>query len=220
MCAESARVKKVELICAVPPSLQGRHVGDEVRLRQILVNLVGNAVKFTDTGQIVVRVELKQAASGGDDTLRIVVQDSGIGIAAEAQARILESFAQVDGSTTRKYGGTGLGLTITHQLVALMGGDLSVTSTLGEGATFAFTLDLPRAPSADEVEPMEGLHGAHVLLVGGNDTRRDVFEEQLTAWGAACDAAADNELALTLLRLGGDGYSLIVVDGRCARRRS
>lgn len=216
LCAERACKKRVELICAVSASLHGRHVGDEVRLRQILVNLAGNAVKFTEAGQIVVRVECEQAAGDDGETLRFAIEDTGIGIPFEAQARIFESFTQADGSTTRKYGGTGLGLTITHQLVALMGGELSVTSTSGEGSTFAFTLALPRECVAEAAEPMDGLRGARVLLVSGNDTRRDVFEEQLAAWGAACDTAAADELALTLLRLGG-GYDLIVIDGHCAR---
>ena len=174
---------------------------------------------------MVVRVELGRTEGDGTgtgrdapaDILRFAVEDSGIGIAPEAQARIFESFTQADGSTTRKYGGTGLGLAITHQLVALMGGALGVASTPGEGATFAFTLSLPRDAEADDRTPMDALRGAHLLLVGGNDARREVLEEQFAAWGAMCDAAADNELALTLLRLGGDGYGAIVVDGLCAR---
>ena len=148
--SDAAQRKGLELVGALPPTLHSAYRGDAGRLRQILTNLVGNAIKFTETGELVVRVETEE---GGDDLvrLRFEVVDTGIGIAKEAQSRIFESFSQADGSTDRRFGGTGLGLTISAQLTQLMGGEIGVQSTPARGSTFWFTVACLKesAPTGD-----------------------------------------------------------------------
>ena len=174
--------------------------GDPVRLQQILVNLVGNAVKFTDHGEVVLRV-LKEAETDTGVTLKFSVEDTGIGIAPEAQGKIFQAFTQADGSTTRKYGGTGLGLSISRQLVELMGGKLQLCSTLGAGSTFWFTVALEKQPGhAAHAAASSRLAGARVLVVTGNAHLRHALAGLASHFGMSCAGVPSGDEALHALR--------------------
>ena len=195
----------------------GRAGGRRGRLRQILVNLVGNAIKFTEHGEVVVRVA-KEERAGDEVCLHFTVQDTGIGIPAEKQAVIFEAFAQADSSTTRKYGGTGLGLTISAQLVALMGGRLWVESEPGRGSTFHFTVRLRvgHGSVARRIRiPPPKLDGMPVLVVDDNATNRQILEEVLSRWGMRPTLASGGAAALALLEqaaAAGTPFPLVLLD--------
>jgi signal transduction histidine kinase/ligand-binding sensor domain-containing protein/CheY-like chemotaxis protein/HPt (histidine-containing phosphotransfer) domain-containing protein len=190
MLAARAATKGIELLCDTPPLPLPRLLVDAVRLRQVLVNLGGNAVKFTERGEVTLRVRTLSAA-GSNLQLRLEVTDTGVGIAPQSQARIFEEFAQEDVSITRRFGGTGLGLAISRQLVELMGGSLSLVSAPGEGSTFAFELTLPLAdPKASAPEPLRGLNGLRVLIVHDNAAARALLANALQEWSARPTAAA------------------------------
>jgi two-component system sensor histidine kinase/response regulator len=212
--AERAQTKNLEILCDLAEDLPARVLGDPARLRQILVNLVGNAVKFTERGQVLVRV--CGAHGERDGALRFEVEDTGIGIAPGAREHIFEAFAQADGSTTRRYGGTGLGLTIAKQLVEKMEGDIGVDSAPGHGSRFWFTLRLQPAPT-DAPEPLapQPLDGVRALVVEDNASGRDILCRQLRAWGMSADAAGSVDEALNRLRAAADeevGYHVAVFD--------
>jgi two-component system, sensor histidine kinase and response regulator len=174
--------------------------GDPFRLRQVLANLIGNAIKFTQQGEIVVRVVLGDA-SGGECAVRVCVADTGIGIPPEAQARIFEHFSQADGSTTRRYGGTGLGLAISRRLVGLMGGTIGVESTPGVGSRFCIDLRLPPARSLKSESVLHRtLEGTRVLVVDDNETNRKILQQQLEGWHMRVAAAGSGEDALCLMQ--------------------
>ncbi|HTU93232.1 MAG TPA: response regulator [Gemmataceae bacterium] len=186
-----AHAKKLELACHVAADVPDFLVGDPARLRQVLLNLVGNALKFTEQGEVVVHVQLAGSSSetplrpGGDINLHFAVSDTGIGIAPEKLPYIFDPFVQADTSTTRKYGGTGLGLTITGRLVEMMGGRLWVESTLGKGSTFHFTLRLQlqdRPPSRLLPRRPQDLQGIAVLVVDDNATNQRILAELLGSW--------------------------------------
>ena len=201
MLAEGAQGKGIELACVIPPDLPTRLRGDVGRLQQILVNLVGNAIKFTDRGEIVVHV-FKESETETHAVLRFDVQDTGIGIAPEAQARLFQAFNQADGSTTRRYGGTGLGLAISKQLVAMMEGQIGVQSEPGLGSTFWFTAQLEKQ-AADAKAPerfSRGLFGLQVLVVDDNATNRQILNHQLLAWNMQTGSAISGDEALRMLR--------------------
>jgi signal transduction histidine kinase/CheY-like chemotaxis protein/HPt (histidine-containing phosphotransfer) domain-containing protein len=210
-----AAEKGLELAYRVAPDVPDAVTGDPVRLRQVLLNLVGNAVKFTERGEIVVDVAVDALEADGV-RLHFTVRDTGIGIPAEQRRRIFDAFVQGDPSTTRRYGGTGLGLTISAQLVALMGGRIWVESEPGEGSTFHFTARLglqpqPR-PAAERLAPLEGLR---VLVVDDNATSRRITAETLTRWRMRADAVESGEAALAILaRAAADGapYRVLLVD--------
>ncbi len=180
-----ANEKKIELACDIDPHLPEMVVGDPGRLRQILTNLVGNSIKFTEHGEVVVRVAEK-SRSPFSTFLQFSVSDTGIGIPFDRQAEIFKPFTQADGSTTRKYGGTGLGLTICRQLVELMGGRIWMESVPGKGSTFYFTALLAPASAASlpaiSIKP-ESLNGRSALIVDDNETNRLILEKTLTHWG-------------------------------------
>ena len=211
---DSAYRKGLELFCALPaPSIYVR--GDPVRLRQVLSNLLGNAIKFTERGEVVVRLVVINARPDSYQ-LRFEVTDTGIGIPVVDQARIFSPFDQADGSMTRKYGGTGLGLSIAKQLVELMKGTISVDSTEGRGSTFAFSLrmDRPEVVPA-EMEEISWFQGARVLIVDDNLTSREIVCEQLLECGLRGEGAADGEEALARLhsaRAGNDPYAVALLD--------
>jgi two-component system sensor histidine kinase/response regulator len=203
LLAERAQRKGLELACLFHPSVPAILRGDPVRLRQILTNLMSNAVKFTERGEVIVRIEPADEAAGG--TLRFSVTDTGIGIPPEAQERLFQSFTQADGSTTRKYGGTGLGLAICRKLVEMMGGQIGVMSSPGQGSRFWFTLTLePGSAGAMTAGPahpsLRRLEGRRVLIVDDNATNRTILEQQLKVCGIQSTSAADGLQALALLK--------------------
>jgi PAS domain S-box-containing protein len=196
----TAHEKGLELIYHVTPSVPFSLLGDPGRLTQIVVNLVGNAVKFTSRGEVVVRVN--QESYGNTYTvLRFSVSDTGIGISKEQQSHIFDAFSQADSSTTRQYGGTGLGLTIVRQLIALMDGTIWLDSEPGKGTTFHFTirLALPKSQPVRAIQPPATLNSMPVLVVDDNRTNRLILEEILNNWGMAPVLAANGEQALTEL---------------------
>jgi PAS domain S-box-containing protein len=215
LLAAPAAKKQLELSCALPPSLPDHVVGDPHRLRQVLNNLVGNAIKFTDAGRVTLVVETL-AESTADVRVRITVRDTGIGIPRERQAAIFDSFTQVDGSTTRRYGGTGLGLTISRKLVELMGGRLGVESEPGRGSSFWVELDLGKGEGAEEcTRPVPAsLAGRRVLVVDDYDVNRRVLCEQLRSWGAEPEAASSGPAALDALHAALDHapFHLVLLD--------
>jgi PAS domain S-box-containing protein len=223
--AVRAHRKGLELVCHVQPDVPDALVGDPGRLRQILLNLVGNAIKFTDGGEVVVGVkvlseELPGTQHSALSTLHFSVRDTGIGIPQDEQGRIFRAFEQEDTSTTRKYGGTGLGLTIAARLVALMGGQITVDSEPGRGSTFAFTARFgrqPRPPEQLAVRPPVLLHNLPVLIVDDNATNRHILEEWLRGWRMKPVAVGDGVAAMDALWHGtacGRPYALVLLDAR------
>jgi PAS domain S-box-containing protein len=209
--------KGLELLCDVAVDLPEVVLGDPGRLRQIIVNLIGNAIKFTAAGEVSLRVALADPSEGADQ-LQFTVSDTGIGIAPEKLLTIFDSFSQADTSTTRQYGGTGLGLTISKRLTDLMGGRVWCESTPGHGSQFHFTVPLPA--SKFEVAPVVAapvklLQGVKVLIVDDNKTNRRILEGLLKLWGMDASSAADGETALHMLaEANADGvpYRLLLSD--------
>jgi signal transduction histidine kinase/DNA-binding response OmpR family regulator len=193
----SAEEKGIELLIDMSPRLPQFLIGDPLRLRQVLVNLVGNAIKFTDHGEVVVSIESLEA-EGGDDRLRFSVTDTGVGLTKEQRDRLFYPFEQADASTTRRFGGTGLGLRISRQLVRLMGGDLTVRSEPGIGTEFAFALQLALPSSAADgaVLPALGLHGTRVLVVDDNARVRSILARMASSLGMEVDLALDGHEAM------------------------
>jgi len=213
--AARAHAKSLELACQVRPDVPDGVVGDPGRLRQIIVNLVGNAIKFTETGEVIVHVHTKTRA-GTHTTLHFSVTDTGVGIPPERQEHVFEAFTQADSSTTRKYGGTGLGLAISTQLVELMGGRIWIESEVGRGSTFHFTakfdIQAVRAPAID----VHALLGLPVLVVDDNATNRRILEETLGNWRMTPTLVDGGRAALAeLVRAKSQGtpYALVLLDG-------
>ncbi len=218
LLAIRAHEKGLELVCQVMLDVPARLVGDPTRLRQILVNLIGNAIKFTERGEVIVRVE-NDPAPDTRQGLRVSVADTGIGIAPEKLEVIFESFTQADSSTTRRYGGTGLGLTISRRLVGLMGGRMWVQSTVGRGSTFSFTarLGVPVGPPLPPPNALSTLRGLRALIVDDNPTNRLVLHTMLGAWGLAVAEAESGEEGLAELHRAheaGTPYQLLLLDAR------
>lgn len=216
--APQARGKGVELILDVAQDLPESFTGDPIRLRQVLINLLGNAIKFTSKGEVVLKVE-HVPSSGTEDSVELLfsISDTGIGIPADKLSLIFESFTQADGSTTRKYGGSGLGLTISRALVSMMGGEISVESTVGVGSTFRFTARLGVCASRRECfpEPSSAVSAMHVLVVDGNATNRRILAEKLTWWDAHAEVASSGEEALRCLLTAAEAdtsFDLAIVD--------
>jgi two-component system sensor histidine kinase/response regulator len=216
LLAERAHTKGIELASAMAPDLPTRLRGDPGRLRQILNNLIGNAFKFTETGEVVVRVS-KESETETHARLRFRVEDSGIGISAEAKGKLFQAFSQADGSTTRKYGGTGLGLAISKQLVALMEGQIGVESEPGKGSTFWFTVQLEKQ-GADASPPEtrnRDLFDVRVLVVDDNAINRQILLHQISAWKMQARSAANGYEALQILGAeasAGKPYDLALLD--------
>ena len=214
-----AAEKNLELACRVAPEVPDRLIGDPGRLRQILINLMGNAIKFTDEGEVVVDVAT-DGRPGDTESGRLpivfTVRDTGIGIPEEQQKPILEAFTQADSSTTRRFGGTGLGLTISRQLVGLMEGQLELESVVGFGTTFTFTLRMPvsEAP-ADPATDLKMLQAMEVLVVDDNATNLRIMEEILTAWRLRPTTAESGPRAIELFdqaKARGESYPLVFLD--------
>jgi two-component system, sensor histidine kinase and response regulator len=196
--AGRAHAKGLELACAIDLDVPGLVRGDPMRLRQVLINFVGNAIKFTDSGEVVVRVKAKD----GDGLLRFDVTDTGIGISKEAQAHVFNAFSQADSFTTRKYGGTGLGLAICRQLATLMGGEVGVDSEVHRGSTFWFEVRLE--PIGDVTAtltrlPRMNLAGLRALIVDDNASNREILQQHLQSWGVEVVAAETGAAALAAL---------------------
>jgi PAS domain S-box-containing protein len=219
--APRAGEKRLDLVCRVRPDVPAHLIGDPARLRQVLINLLGNAVKFTDAGHVVLDVEMKERA-GSNATLLFSVSDTGIGIEPEKRSIIFESFRQADGSMSRRYGGTGLGLSISRRLVETMGGRIGLDSEAGVGSRFFF--EVPFA--VDTTEPPEEaslpvLRAMHVLVAESNDTQRAALTEALVAWGCRCEQAATASEAVERLDQAGkrgDPVGLMLMDLRLIER--
>ena len=215
----AADAKGLELSYRVAPDVPDRLVGDDGRLRQVLLNLMSNAVKFTARGQVVLEIE-KEWQQAGEVALHGVVRDTGIGIPPERREAIFEPFTQADGSTTRQFGGTGLGLTISSQVVAAMGGTIWVESEVGHGSAFHFRVRLespePSAPPAERPEAAS-LQGVRVLVADDVAVNHRILEELLRAWGCDPILAGSGEAALAALaaaRAGGTPCQLVLLDAR------
>jgi two-component system sensor histidine kinase/response regulator len=217
LLSEDAQGKGLELIAYCRPDVPERLAGDAGRIRQILLNLASNAVKFTPSGEVAIRVNVAEQ-DAGKAVLRFEVSDTGIGIEPADHLRLFDSFSQADASTTRRYGGTGLGLAICRSLTEAMGGDIGLNSAPGAGSTFWFAVRLPvTEASAGNPEPLVTrlLAGLRVLVVDDNATNRLVLESQLTAWGMRPDAVADAGTALNRSRAAaaaGQPYDIAVLD--------
>jgi PAS domain S-box-containing protein len=213
--AEDANAKGIELLCLIRHDVPSALRGDPGRLRQVLTNLVGNAVKFTEKGEVVLRVTLDEF-SEQSALVRFEVRDTGIGIDAELKPRLFQSFVQADGSASRRYGGTGLGLAISRRLVALMGGSIDVESRPGHGSTFWFTARLARqAEVAPAPQPSARIAGRRVLVVDDNATNRQILRHQLGYWGLRVTAVESGPRALAQLQqsaTAGAGYELAILD--------
>ena len=198
--AASAHKKNIELMCYVDENVPERMDGDPNRIRQILNNLITNAIAFTDKGEVVVRLT-QSDASESHSLYQCDVQDTGAGISPEMQAQLFSAFTQEDTSVTRGHGGIGMGLAITKELVSMMGGEITFRSRLGGGTRFSFTMELENV-DAEEVPTARRrtLAGAHVLVVDDNDTNRTILFHQLTSWGMVVETAESGEAALITLR--------------------
>ena len=212
--------KGLELLCEVHSDVPDLWRGDPNRLRQVIVNLVGNAIKFTHAGEVALRVSAT-GPEAGTYTLHFEVTDTGIGIAPEKLESVFRAFSQADASTTREFGGTGLGLTISRRLVDMMGGRIWVKSEVGKGSTFHFTIELepgekhPAHSEAAASLQMGSLAGINVLVVDDNRTNRRILEGLLTNWGMKPSLASDGEAALKSLRAAEDGghpFQIVLTD--------
>jgi PAS domain S-box-containing protein len=200
----TAAAKGLEMVCWVEDDVPPALLGDPARLRQVLVNLVSNAVKFTREGEVMVTVS-RRAGEGGAPLLHAAVRDTGIGIPADRMGRLFQVFSQVDASTTREYGGTGLGLAICRRLVTMMGGRIWVESVVGQGSTFQFELPLHEAPAVPAAAAVPGaarLAGKRVLVVDDNEANRQILTLQMRRWGIAARAAASALEALAWVDAG------------------
>jgi two-component system, sensor histidine kinase and response regulator len=208
LLAPAARTKELELVVDMAKDCPAGVRGDPGRLRQVLTNLLGNAIKFTETGEV--KVALSGHSNGATALLRFDIWDSGIGISESGLTRLFNTFTQADGSTTRKYGGSGLGLVIAKQLVQQMHGDIGVTSTLGVGSHFWFTVELEQLPVVVP-SPESSLDGTRMLIVDDNPTNRLVLERQLSSWGVVHASAANGLDALKQLA-NGEVPDVVILD--------
>jgi len=212
-----AQSKDLEFLCDIAPQMDTCVRGDQTRLRQILTNLIGNAIKFTERGEVVVRVRADGLVNN-KPRFRFEVSDTGIGIRQESQEMIFELFSQEDGGTTRKYGGTGLGLAICRQLTELMGGETGVESDPGKGTTFWFTVVFERGSTTWQEQTLSDLKdpaSLRILVVDDNATNREILEQQLAAWKVTANAVEDGPAALRQLAAAvdaGSPYQLAILD--------
>jgi len=218
MFSSSAERKHLDLICSLAPGMPTLIKSDPTRLRQVLINLLGNAFKFTNAGYVSLRVSQLEPTTEGEYTLRFEVKDSGVGISPKGQKDLFSAFAQGDKSITREYGGTGLGLSICLQLVELMGGEIGVESSLGVGSTFWFTIQSKRAEAQfvrEHFLPLSALTGVKLLIVEDSADFALMLQEQARSWGMEADIAYHGEQALTMLRRATElnkPYQLVTMD--------
>jgi two-component system, sensor histidine kinase and response regulator len=214
--ASHAQAKGLELICDFDAGIPSALIGDPERLCQILHNILSNAIKFTERGEVLVRTTMA-AEKGQDVLLQFEVRDTGIGMTSEVQQRVFEDFCQADGSMSRKYGGTGLGLAISKGLCEMMGGTIKVVSTPGEGSTFTFTVALRKQAGKTGFvrQSSELLRSEHLLVVDDNPSCRDALTRLLDSWGVRHDVAEDGRAALDKLRYAfrkNDPFSIVLLD--------
>ena len=211
LLAPRAHEKGLELACHIHPDVPGTVVSDPGRLRQVLVNLVGNAIKFTERGEVVVTVELQEAHSS-EASLHFTVSDTGIGVPADKQWQIFGAFVQADASTTRRYGGSGLGLTISAQLVELMGGRIWLESEAGHGSRFHFVARVGVQPAEPEQAMSADLQNLRVLIVDDHPVNRQILEEMVSSWRMSPVVVTGAVEALEALRDTADSFQLVVTD--------
>ncbi len=216
LLAERAHEKGLELASLLGHDMPTALRGDPGRIRQVLTNILGNAIKFTQQGEVVLKADLVEETDGAA-TIRFEVVDTGIGMTEEQRSRLFQSFMQADTSTTRRFGGTGLGLAISKQLVELMDGEIGVTSEPGVGSTFWFTLPLEKQAEGAQTKPAApaNLRNLRVLIVDDNATNRTILQEQLTAWRMRSGLAENGPRSLEEMRSaaeGGEPYDLAVLD--------
>ena len=221
LLTSSTRKKDLQLFCWIAPNIAHAVRGDPTRLRQVLTNLAGNAIKFTEHGKVSVRVELAKEEPT-QVCVRFTIEDTGIGIATDRQKRLFLPFSQGDASTTRKYGGTGLGLAISKQLVEIMGGEIGLQSELGVGSTFWFTVRLEKVPTGSIrsfVLP-DGIRRPRILVAESSTAVREVLHQQLSAWGFEHEVVADPARALAATRRGiasGKSFGIVLLDEELCR---
>jgi len=195
----AAHTKGLEIACQINNDLPNRVKGDPTRLKQVLCNLIGNAIKFTEHGEVYVNASLEHA-DAGNVCVKIIIQDTGIGLSDDKQSKIFDNFSQADGSTARKFGGTGLGLSISRKLCELMGGRIGVESVANEGSTFWFTVCMQQADDRVNSLPMPiDVTKIHTLIVDDNNTNRKVLEHNLDRWGISAESVNDGYEALERL---------------------
>lgn len=215
LLSTSAHEKGLELIVDYAHDLPRNFIGDAGRVRQVMTNLISNAVKFTDEGHILISVDAEAAGQDRTD-ISIKIKDTGIGIETAKLNEVFKKFTQADGSTTRLYGGTGLGLTISKHIAELMGGDITASSVLGEGSVFTLALNLPNDSTiADTITPMPEMKGLKVLVVDDIDVNRDILRARFNGWGMETVCAADGIDAMYELKSAlksGKAFELIVLD--------
>jgi len=214
-----AEEKGLEIAYSVAPGTPQRLRGDPLRLGQVLINLVSNAIKFTENGEVIVRIGAAPSPDGGGvHRLSFSVRDTGIGIPPEQVASLFKPFSQAQSQITRHFGGTGLGLAISQRLVRLMGGEISVDSQPGRGSTFSFTILLkPGASVSEKIRPHPGLAGCRVLIVDDNASARDILSEMIRSFGMQADTAPSGPLGLEALRhaaSAGRPYKIVLMDWR------
>ena len=198
LLASRAHDKRLEVVCTIEQEADRQVMGDTIRIRQLLMNLIGNAIKFTEEGEV--EVHVSAADRDGDAYFRFEIRDTGIGIHPDKLGTIFEAFSQADNSTTRRFGGTGLGLVICSKLVALMGGELDVRSTLGEGSVFWFEIPLKPAMETEPTIRVESLRGHKVLVVDDNLTNREMMARLLLDWGIDTYTVGSAHAAWTALQ--------------------
>jgi CheY-like chemotaxis protein len=217
MLASRAHAKSLELAAFIPEGTDIYLKGDPTRLRQVLTNLVANAVKFTEKGEVVVKASTTRR-TGNNVTLHLSTRDTGIGISPTDRQRLFTPFSQADGSTTRKYGGTGLGLAISAELIALMGGALECESEPGKGSTFFFSVELERGSQKEIPKNLAGtidLDGRRVLIIDDNATNRDILVRQVASWGLDSRSSRGGEEGLGLMtdaHRQGTPFDIVILD--------
>jgi len=195
----AAHTKGLEIACQINNDLPNRVKGDPTRLKQVLCNLIGNAIKFTEYGEVYINASLEYA-DAGNVFVKVTIRDTGIGLSADMQTKIFDNFSQADGSTARKFGGTGLGLSISRKLCELMGGQIGVESVANEGSTFWFTACLQQSDDRINTLPMPiDISKIHTLIVDDNNTNRKVLEHNLDRWGISAESVNDGYEALERL---------------------